>query len=101
MPLYLDVHDRVCEQPSEALLGSHQHGLDIQYKHGAKYLKSWYDDRTGTVQFLLAAPTLETARTVHCEAHGDSTVQIVELDESALWRRTPRTTMAVRPSATA
>ena len=101
MPLYLDVHERSEGQRDEALHAAHQQGLDIQRRLGAKYLKCWYDHRSETVQYLLAAPTLETARAVHCQAHSGAGLQIVELDESALWRTTPRTIVAGRPAEAA
>ena len=99
MPLYLDVHDRGEGQRDDALRAAHQQGLEIQRQLGAKYLKCWYDERSETVQYLLAAPTLEAARAVHCQAHNDAGIQIVELDESALWRTSPRTIAASRPAS--
>src|SRR3712207_5014024 len=96
MPLYLDVHDRDHQTPGEELPSGHQRGLDIQVRHGAKYLKCWHDDQKGAVVYLLAAPTLETARVVHRDAHGAGREQLVELEESALWRSTPRATTVAR-----
>ncbi len=101
MPLYLDVHERSEGQRDEALRTAHQQGLEIQRQLGAKYLKCWYDDRTKTVQYLLAARTLEAARAVHCQAHGDACIQIVELEERALWRATALPMAATHSSAAA
>ncbi len=95
MPLYLDVHEQG-EGSREALSDAHQRGLEIQTRLGAKYLTCWYDDQRDAVVYLLAAPTIETARAVHRETHGVSSWHLVELDEGALWRRPPCATEAVR-----
>jgi hypothetical protein len=39
MPLYMDIHKNVKGLTPEKLAGAHQKDLEVQTKHGVKYLK--------------------------------------------------------------
>jgi hypothetical protein len=70
MPLYLDVHNKIEGLTKDAIEQAHQRDLEVQDKHGVKYLKYWYDTESGRVYCLVEAPSPEAAEAVHREAHG-------------------------------
>lgn len=70
MPLYMDIHEHVEGLTAEAVEGAHKRDLEVQDKHGVKYLKYWFDEGTGKVFCLVEAPSEEAATAVHREAHG-------------------------------
>lgn len=70
MPLFMDVHEHVEGLTAEAVEGAHKRDLEVQDKHGVKYLKYWFDEGTGKVFCLVEAPSEEAATAVHREAHG-------------------------------
>jgi hypothetical protein len=70
MPLFMDVHEKVDGLTAEAVAGAHARDLEVQDKHGAKYLKYWFDEENGKVFCLVDAPDADAARAVHAEAHG-------------------------------
>lgn len=81
MPLYMDVHYHVEGLTAEAVAGAHQKDLEVQQKHGVKYLKYWFDEGTGKVFCLVEAPSKEAAEAVHREAHGLTADEIIEVQE--------------------
>ena len=83
MPLFMDTHNHVEGLTDEAIAGAHQRDLDVQEKHGVKYLKYWYDMTSGKVQCLVEAPSKEAAIAVHREAHGLLADEIIEVKEGS------------------
>lgn len=83
MPLFLDFHQHVPGLTAEAVADAHAKDLEVQAKHGVKYLKYWFDDATGKVFCLVEAPSKEAAATVHREAHGLVADEINEVKEGA------------------
>ena len=81
MPLYMDTHERVEGLTADAVEGAHKRDLEVQGKHGVKYLKYWFDEGTGRVYCLVEAPSKEAAEAVHREAHGLLADQLVEVKE--------------------
>jgi hypothetical protein len=81
MPLYMDTHDRVEGLTEEGVKGAHKRDLEVQDKHGVKYLKYWFDEATGRVHCLVEAPSKEAAVAVHREAHGLLADELVEVKE--------------------
>ena len=81
MPLYMDIHRHIEGLTGEAVAGAHQKDLEVQDKYGVRYLKYWYDEETGTVFCLIAAPSKEAADRVHREAHGLAADDIIEVQE--------------------
>jgi hypothetical protein len=62
---------------------AHSRDLEVQEKHGVKYLRYWYDTVTGRVYCLVEAPSKEAAEAVHREAHGAVADEINEVAEGA------------------
>ena len=63
--------------------GAHQKDLEVQGKHGVKYLRYWYNEDSGKVYCLVDAPSKEAAETVHREAHGLLADEITEVKEGS------------------
>ena len=80
MPRFLDVHTGI-NVSLEQLAAAHQKDLDVQAKHGVRYLKYWYDPTTGRVFCLSEAPSKEAALAVHRESHGLMPDDIFEVQE--------------------
>ena len=91
MPLYIDVHHETDVVSGAVGADAHHRDLGIQLKHGAKYLKCWYDPHTRKELALVAAPTPEAAAALHGELHGSTTTEIFEVAEDAVWRSRPDT----------
>jgi hypothetical protein len=80
MPLYMDTHN-VKGVSAQAVADAHKKDLEVQGKHGVKYLKYWVDEKEGHVYCLVDAPTAEAAARVHKEAHGLVAEEIHEVKE--------------------
>jgi len=61
--------------------GLHAKDVEVQRKHGVKYLKYWFDEGTGKVFCLVEAPSKEAANAVHREAHGLVADHLIEVKE--------------------
>jgi hypothetical protein len=83
MPLYLDVHNKVDGLTAAGAAETHRKDLEVQHKHGVKYLRYWFDEGTGKVFCLVEAPSKESAAAVHREAHGHLADEIVEVKEGS------------------
>ena len=81
MPLFMDIHHRVEGLTPEAVSSAHQQDLAVQARYGVRFIRYWYDERTGKVFCLSDAPSAEAMEAVHREAHGllaDETIQVAE-----------------------
>jgi len=83
MPLFLDIHKHVPGLTKGGAETAHQKDLATQDKHNAKYLKYWFNDKTGDVFCLVEAPSKEAAIRVHREAHGLIPDDIIEVQEGS------------------
>lgn len=81
MPLFMDTHNHIPGLTAEAVQGAHARDLEVQKKHGVRYLKYWYDEVSGKVFCLAEAPNKEAAIAVHREAHGLLADDIREVKE--------------------
>lgn len=81
MPLYLDVHAKIEGLTADVAADAHRRDLEIQQKHGVKYLRYWFDEGNGKVFCLVEAPSREAAEAVHREAHGMIADEIIEVKE--------------------
>lgn len=81
MPLYLDVHNKIEGLTADGVADAHRRDLEIQQKHGVKYLRYWFDEGNGKVFCLVEAPSREAAEAVHREAHGLLADEIIEVKE--------------------
>jgi hypothetical protein len=81
MPLFMDIHHHIPGLTADAVNGAHKKDLETQKKHGVKYLKYWFDERTGKVFCLVDAPSKEAAIAVHREAHGLVADEVIAVTE--------------------
>ena len=79
MPIYMDIHKGVEGLTVEAVVEAHKKDLEVQGKHGVKYLDYWYNEDEGTIFCLLEAPSKEAADAVHREAHGLVADEVIEV----------------------
>jgi hypothetical protein len=79
MPLYMDRHDLPGVTPAD-LAGAHALDVDVQDKHGVRYLSYWFDYERQTGFCLVESPSREAAEAVHRESHGMVANSIIEVD---------------------
>lgn len=83
MALFLDIHRHIPGLTREGAEGAHEKDLATQDRHDAKYLRYWFNERSGDVFCLVEAPTREAAIRVHQEAHGLVADEIIEVQEGS------------------
>lgn len=83
MALFMDIHRSVDGLTSDALAGAHARDLEVQNKHGVRYLSYWFNENDGTVFCLCEAPSKQAAEAVHREAHGILANEIIEVKQGA------------------
>ena len=64
MPIYVDRHD-LRGVKAEDVAEAHRRDVDIQDRHGVKYMAYWFDENNGAAFCLVHAPDPETAERVH------------------------------------
>ena len=79
MPMYMDIHRNMESLTQAALAEAHKKDLEVQGKHGVKFMNYWYNAAEGTVFCLCDAPSKEAAAAVHREAHGGVADEIIEV----------------------
>ena len=83
MPFYLDRHDLDGVSAAD-VAAAHQLDLNVQDKHGVRYLSYWFDYQRQRAFCLVDAPDPDTAKKVHQEAHGLIPLDIIEVDPNRL-----------------
>ncbi len=82
LPLFMDVHERLPDGVTvEDVAEAHRADLQVQERHGVKYLRYWVDQAAGKLFCLANAPSVEAAVAVHREAHGLLADRIYEVQE--------------------
>ena len=74
----MDRHD-LRGATAEQVADAHRRDVDIQDRHGVKYMAYWFDERIGAAFCLVDAPDAATAERVHCEAHGEIAHAIIAI----------------------
>ena len=77
----MDIHNKVEGLTPEAISAAHQQDLAVQARFGVRFIRYWYDERTGKVFCLPEAPTSEAVAAVHRTAHGLLADEVVEVSE--------------------
>ena len=83
MPIYMDRHD-LRGLTAEDVAEAHRRDIDIQDRHGVKYMAYWFDENNGAAFCLVHAPDSATAERVHREAHGQIANAIIPVDLAAV-----------------
>lgn len=82
MPLFMDVHESLPEGATvKDVIAAHEADLKTQNEYGVKYVRYWYNEKSGKVFCLAEAPNEDAAITVHREAHGLLADRIYEVVE--------------------
>jgi DNA-binding CsgD family transcriptional regulator/class 3 adenylate cyclase len=86
MPYFIDHHSSVLATPEEMAL-AHARDLDVETKHGVRFLTYWLED-SGDGYCLVEAEKAEDAVASHLEAHGQAGVpaEILEVDYESVLR---------------
>jgi len=79
MPIFMDRHD-LRGAKAEDVAAAHRRDVDIQDRHGVKYMAYWFDQERGAAFCLVHAPDAATAELVHREAHGEIANAIIPVD---------------------
>jgi class 3 adenylate cyclase len=81
----MDVHRGVAGSVDD-LFAAHRSDLEVQEKHGVKYLRWWFNPSRRTVCCLVEAPSPEAAAQVHIEALGTGAVadKIVQVSDEVV-----------------
>ena len=83
MPIFMDRHD-LRGAKAEDVAEAHRRDVDIQDRHGVKYMAYWFDEERGSGFCLVHAPDAATAEQVHREAHGEIANAIIPVDLTAV-----------------
>ena len=81
MPLFMDIHHKVEGLTPEAIAAAHQQDIAVQARFGVRFIRYWYDERTGKVFCLSEAPDAAAMTAVHAAAHGLLADEIVAVTE--------------------
>ena len=83
MPWFLDRHDLPGVTLADVAT-AHAHDVEVQAKHGVRYVSYWLDYERQSAFCLVESPSKEAAEAVHREAHGLMADNIIEVDPSRL-----------------
>ena len=83
VPLFMDIHQKVEGLTADAVAAAHQQDLSVQARYGVRFIRYWYDEKTGKVFCLSEAPSQEAVASVHREAHGLLADEVVQVNEGA------------------
>ena len=83
MPLFMDIHHKIEGLTPEAATAAHQQDLAVQARFGVRFIRYWYDERTGKIFCLSEAPSPEALHAVHQAAHGMLADEVIEVSEGA------------------
>ena len=83
MPIFMDRHD-LRGLKADDVAEAHRRDVDIQDRHGVKYMAYWFDEQNGAAFCLVHAPDPATAERVHREAHGEIPNAIIPVDLAAV-----------------
>jgi len=83
MPIFMDRHD-LEGATAEDVASAHRRDLEVQDRHGVKYLAYWFDDERHASFCLVNAPDAAAAERVHREAHGQIANAIIPVELAAV-----------------
>jgi class 3 adenylate cyclase len=83
VPIFMDRHD-LRGLKADDVAEAHRRDIDIQDRHGVKYMAYWFDENNGAAFCLVHAPDPATAERVHREAHGEIPNAIIPVDLAAV-----------------
>lgn len=81
MPIYMDMHQDLGDVTEEDLRKAHDRDLEVQGKHGVRFLTYWFNSPDGKSFCLVDAPDREAAVACHKESHGLVPHEVMEVDK--------------------
>jgi hypothetical protein len=81
MPLFIDIHHKIEGLTPDGIGAAHQQDLAVQGRFGVRFIRYWYDERTGKVFCLSEAPTPDAVHAAHRASHGLLADEVVEVSE--------------------
>jgi hypothetical protein len=81
VPLFMDIHRKVDGLTPEAARAAHQKDLEVQGRSGVRFIRYWYDEKTGMVFCLSEAPSAAAVNAAHRDAHGLQADEVIEVAE--------------------
>jgi len=83
MRIFMDRHD-VPDATVEDLAFAHRRDIEVQDRHGVRFMAYWFDEKRGCAFCLVCAPDAAAAERVHREAHGEMPNAIIPVELSAV-----------------
>jgi class 3 adenylate cyclase len=83
VPIFMDRHD-LRGLKADDVAGAHCRDVNIQGRHGVKYMAYWFDENNGAAFCLVHVPDPATAELIHREAHGEIPNAIIPVDLAAI-----------------
>jgi class 3 adenylate cyclase len=83
MALFMDRHE-FTDVSAEDVATAHVQDLELQERHGVRFLSYWFDHQRQTAFCLVDAPNADAAQAVHREGHGLIANQIIPVDPEAV-----------------
>ena len=80
MPLFMDIHHKIEGLTTDAVSAAHQKDLEVQARFGVRFVRYWYDEKSGKVFCLSEAPNREA---VDRASHGLLADEVLEVAEGA------------------
>jgi class 3 adenylate cyclase len=84
MPTYIDLHSVPEGLTPRELALAHLQDMEVQLKHGVRYLRYWFDLERHKVNCLVDAPNKEAAIAVHKESHGLVADEIIPVETGSV-----------------
>lgn len=82
--MFMDVHEGLMEASDEDVAAVHARDLEVQGKHGVRFLTYWWDGPEGRAHCLIDGPSPEAVIACHKEAHGLQPHHIIEVEKPSL-----------------
>ncbi len=79
MAFFMDRHD-FTGASAEDIAAAHAKDLEIQERHGVRFVSFWFDYERQSAFCLLEAPNVEAAQAVHRDGHGHIANEIIPVD---------------------
>jgi len=77
----MDIHHKIEGLTADAVTAAHHADLEAQARFGVRFVRYWYDEKSGKVFCLSEAPSADAVLQVHRAAHGLVADEVIEVAE--------------------
>lgn len=81
MPIYMDLHTDLGDVTEDDIKQAHQRDLEVQERHGVRFLTFWFNSPDGQAFCLVDSPSKEAAIAAHKDSHGLVPHNIIEVEK--------------------